>query len=114
MFAGKETRILLKGQAKEAYFELKKRSDKEARTILNSFNRVKKILRENPQFGDPIRKELIPDVLKRAGVQNLYRIELSNYWRLLYTIQGNEIFIFLFILNIVDHKEYNKLLGYKS
>ncbi len=46
-------------------------------------------------------------------IQNLYRLELSNYWRMLYTIEGSRVEIFLFVLNIVDHKDYNKLFGYK-
>ncbi len=113
MFLGKEVRILLKGQARKAYIELKKRKDKEARTILNSIERMKSILKENPQFGNPIKKELIPAELKKIGIGNLYRVELSNYWRMLYTIEGSRIDIFLFVLKIVNHKKYNKLFGYK-
>ncbi len=113
MFLGKEVRILLKGQAREAYIELKKRNDKEAIILLNSIERVIEILRNNPQFGDPIRKELIPDKLKSLGINNLYRVELSNYWRMLYTLEGNKIEIFLFVLNILNHKEYDKLFGYR-
>lgn len=113
MVFGKEVRVFLKGQAKEAYLKLKKRKDKEARTLIKSIDRVKNILKENPQFGDPLKKALIPENFKKIGIHNLYRVELSNYWRMLYTIEGNEIQIFLFVLNIVDHKEYNKILGYK-
>ncbi len=112
LFAGKEVRVFLKGEAKESYLELKKRSDKEAQTILASFERIKEILKENPQYGNPIKKNLIPKELK--GVQNLYRVELSNYWRLLYTLEGNKIEIFLFILKIIDHPSYDKLFGYKK
>jgi len=112
MFFGKEIRIFLKGQAKENYIALKKRNDKESRSILNSIEKIKEILKENPQYGDPIPKRLIPDELAKQGIQNLYRVELSNYWRMLYTLEGNKIEIFLFILKIVDHKEYNKLFGY--
>lgn len=114
MFLGKEVRVFLKGQAKESYLELKKREDKESKTLLSSFERIKEILKENPQYGDPIRKELIPASLKKIGITNLYRAELSNYWRMLYTITGNKIEILVFILNIADHKEYNKLFGYKK
>lgn len=66
MFAGKEIRILLRGQAKESFIELKKRNDKEAQSILNSFERVKNILKQNPQYGNPIAKELIPEQLKKT------------------------------------------------
>ncbi len=113
MFAGRDIRILLRGQAKESFLELKKRNDKEAQSILNSIERTKEILRQNPQYGNPISKELIPESLKKQGIKNLYRVELSNFWRMLYTLEGNKIEIFLFVLNIVDHPSYNKLFGYK-
>ena len=114
MFLGKEVRVQLKGQAKEAYLELQKRNDKEAQTLLRSINRVIEILKENPQYGDPIRKQLIPEKLAAMRIQNLYRAELSNYWRTLYTLEGTQVEIFCFVLNIVDHKEYDKMFGYKK
>lgn len=114
MITQKEIRIFLKGQAKESFIELKKRSDKEAKSILNSFERIKDVLKQNPQYGNPISKELIPEQLKKQGIKNLYRVELSNFWRMLYTLEGNEIQIFLFILTITDHPTYNKLFGYKN
>ena len=113
LFTGKEVRVLLKGQAKNSYLELKKRDNKESQILLKSINRVITILKENPQLGDPIAKKLIPKTFQKIGIQNLYRVELSNYWRLLYTLEGNRIEIFAFVLSIVDHKQYNKLFGYK-
>ncbi len=114
MFFGKDVRVHLKGQAKDAYLELKKRDDKEAQTLLHSLHRIIEILKDNPQFGNPIRKQLIPQSFQDAGIQNLYRAELSHYWRMIYTIEGTEIEIFCFVLSIMDHKEYNKLFGYSS
>ncbi len=114
MFFGKEIRVKLKGQAQDAYLELKKREDKEAQILLRSIHRVIEILKQNPQFGDPIRKQLIPQRFLERGIQNLYRVELSNYWRMLYALEGTQIEIFCFILSIMDHKEYDKLFGYSK
>ena len=114
MFTGKEIRVILKGQAKKSYLELKKRSDKESKSLLNSIQRIIEILKENPQFGDPIAKKLIPKTFKENEIKNLYRAELSHYWRLLYTLEGTKVEIFTFILSIVDHKQYNKLFGYRK
>ena len=113
VYFGKEVRVFLKGEAKESYLGLKKRNDKEAKSILRSIERIKEILKTNPQYGNPIPKRLIPDELIKQGIQNLYRAELSNYWRMLYTIEGNKIEIFLFVLKIIGHKEYDKLFGYQ-
>ncbi len=113
MYYGKEVRVFLKDGAKESYLELKKRKDKEAESILNSVERIISILKDNPQYGQPISKRLIPKTFVKMGIKNLYRIELSNYWRMLYTIEGNDVEILLFVLNIMDHKGYDKLFGYK-
>lgn len=115
MYFGKEVKVLLKGEAKESYALLQERKekDKEARSILNSFERVKEILKQNPQYGDPVPKRLIPAAFLKMGIQNLYRVELANYWRMLYTLEGSTVEIFVFVLSIVDHKGYNKLFGYK-
>ena len=64
MYFGKEVRIFLKGEAKESYIKLKNRNDKESLSILNSIERIKEILKKNPQYGDPIPKRLIPDEFK--------------------------------------------------
>ena len=96
------------------FLELKRREDKEARTLVKSIERIIEILKSNPQYGDPIKKELIPKELKDQGITNLYRVELSNYWRLLYTLEGTKIEIFVFLLSIIDHPTYNKIFGYRK
>lgn len=113
MYFGKNVRVFLKGDAKKAYLKLKSSNLSEEKSVLESFERIKEILKENPQYGDPVSKNLIPLSLKRLGIQNLYRVELSNYWRMIYTIEGNQIEILVFVLNISNHKEYNKLFGYR-
>ena len=110
----KEVRIFLKGDGKKEYLKLKERNDKDAKSILKSFERVKETLRKNPHYGQPIAKNKIPKKYLDLGIKNLYRAEISNFWRILYTIEGNKIEILLFILNIVDHPTYNKLLRYKK
>lgn len=40
IFAEKDMRILLKGQAKESYLKLKKRDDKDSESLLNSIQRI--------------------------------------------------------------------------
>jgi mRNA-degrading endonuclease HigB of HigAB toxin-antitoxin module len=50
---------------------------------------------------------------KKYNAQNLWRVELANFWRMLYTIKGDEIEVICFVLDIVSHKEYDKIFGYK-
>jgi hypothetical protein len=82
--------------------------------LLSSIERTINQLNTNIQLGDSIPKKQFPrQLIKKYNINNLYRIELSKFWRLLYTIKNDEVYIYLIVLNIIDHKDYNKLFGYK-
>ncbi len=86
-------------------------------SILNAFNKKKYLIKSNPHYGDPIAKRLIPKEYSiKYGVTNLFRVELPNFWRMLYTLTNDEseVNIIGFVLDIIDHKEYNKKFGYKN
>ncbi len=78
--------------------------------LLKSIKQKIDFLKVNPFYGDNIKKNIIP---KEYDVQNLWRVELTNFWRMLYTIKGDEIEIICFVLDILNHKDYNKKFGYK-
>ena len=83
--------------------------------ILRSIKRVKELLENNPFAGDNIEKKKIPNKwVKELDLTNLWRIELSNHWRMLYTIRSDKVEVINFVLRIIDHDEYNKILGYKK
>lgn len=79
--------------------------------LLKSIRQKIEFIKANPFYGDNIPKRLIP---KEYNVQNLWRVELSNFWRMLYTIKGDQIEIICFILDILDHNRYNKKFGYRN
>ena len=78
--------------------------------LLKSINKKVELLKGNPAYGQSVSKKLIPTTLE---VDNLFRVELTHYWRMLYTLRTNEIEIIAFILYIVNHQKYDKLFGYK-
>jgi hypothetical protein len=49
-------------------------------------------------------------------IKNLLLVELPNYWRMLYTLTDNEtnVEIIAFILDILDHPDYDKKFGYRK
>ena len=75
------------------------------------------LIKENPQYGNPISKKLIPNEYKeKYRITNLFRVELPNFWRMLYALTEGEtkIEIISFVLDIIDHDTYNKKFGYKK
>ena len=115
----KPVRIVLIDSAKEAYERLNEvvgeqlkegKTNSEEMQLFKSINQKMELVKENPFYGDNIPKKLIP---KEYEAQNLWRVELSHFWRMLYTIKGDQIEIICFILDILNHKEYDKTFGYK-
>ncbi len=123
MFNGKEIIVKLSEEADEVYSELNKIAGEEKikgiessfhQTLLRSINRIKELLKENPFAGEQIRKEQIPKkYISNYDVDNSWRIELANRWRLIYTITGNQVEIITFVMDIFDHRDYDKIFGYK-
>jgi len=71
-------------------------------------------LKESAFCGIQIPKRLIPKeyYLKFAPITNLWKYNLPDAWRLIYTIKNNEAIIFSVILEWLDHKEYEKRFNY--
>jgi plasmid maintenance system killer protein len=114
----KKVRVIFSPEAEQVYRYLNEESStsKIEKSILNALNKKIELIKANIHYGNPVAKKLIPREYKtKYGVTNLFRIELPNFWRMLYTLTDgeNKIEIVSFVLDIVDHKEYNKKFGYK-
>ncbi|MAG07571.1 hypothetical protein CMI46_02040 [Candidatus Pacearchaeota archaeon] len=123
MIKGKDVKVILSKEANVVYEELnqivgnEKKNQVESsvhQSLLRSINRVRDLLKINPFAGNQLPKSRIPKkYVQLYGITNLWRIELANRWRMMYSIDGNEIEIVNFVLDIFNHKDYDKLLGYK-
>ena len=115
----KEVRVILSKDAKKVfkYLNDKSKESKIEKSILNAIKQKVEFIKSNFQYGDPISKKLIPkEFIKKYGVNNLFRVELPNFWRMIYSVEkGNSrIEIIAFVLEICDHKKYNKMFKYKK
>ena len=114
----KQIKVILSPEAEEVYnyLNIKSETSKIEKSILNAIHKKKDLIKQNIHYGDPIAKRLIPDEYKtKYDVTNLFRVELPSYWRMLYTLTDGEtkIEIIAFILDITNHKKYDKKFGYK-
>ena len=116
----KPTRVILLDEAISEYKRLNEivgqqikegKGGTEEMQLLRSIKQKIEFIKSNPFYGDNIPKKLIP---KEYNVQNLWRVELSQFWRMLYTIKGDVIEVICFIVDILDHNEYNKKFKYKK
>ena len=94
--------------------------DKSFNSLLNNdpvkkgIIRAIKDLRENAFFGIQIPKKLFPkEYVQKYKINNLWKYDLPNGWRLIYTITPeNEVDLISAILEWFDHKEYEKRFRY--
>ncbi|MBI5228601.1 hypothetical protein HY991_00715 [Candidatus Micrarchaeota archaeon] len=115
----KTVRVILSPDAEEVYKYLNEKapSSKLERSILNAVNKKVELIKANIHYGEPISKDKIPlEFKQKYGVTNLFRVELPQFWRMLYTLTDgeSEIEIIAFILEISSHEDYDKLFGYKK
>lgn len=111
----KKTRVILSSDAEKVYKRLKKDS-KEERMILDRFHDKVSLIKQDIHHGNPINKRLIPAMYKKKyGIKNLFRVELPQFWRFVYTLTDgeNKEEIIIFILDIFDHKTYNRIFSYR-
>jgi hypothetical protein len=115
----KAVRVVLSPDAEEIYRYLNERSpnSKIERTIFNAINKKVELIKANPHYGNPVAKPLIPEEYRaKYGITNLFRVELPNFWRMLYTLTNGEteIEIIAFVLDVIDHEKYDKKFGYRG
>ena len=72
------------------------------------------LIRREPTRGDHVEHNKIPEYyIKKFKIRTLFRIELIDYWRLLYSIHSfDDVGMGILVLEALDHKKYNMRFGY--
>tara|TARA_Y100000034_G_C6844755_1_gene382557 strand:+ start:354 stop:683 length:330 start_codon:yes stop_codon:yes gene_type:complete len=95
---------------KESFEKLEKSKDKK---FYGFIRRSFEDIEENAFCGVQVPKKLIPkEYLKKYNLSNLWKYDLPNAWRLLYSIEKDEIIVISIILEWMSHKEYERLFNY--
>ena len=97
----------------EQDFEVLKEGKFQDRQLYTFVGRAIQDMKNTPTCGIKIPKKLWPRIyLKKYDVTNLWKYDLPNGWRLIYTIKENEVMILNVILEWFDHKEYEHRFNY--
>jgi hypothetical protein len=104
------TDVVLTESAAEALDALIQKSDadKAAASILKRVQKLKPILLADALHGEVVKKPLPEALVAKHGVTNLYVEDLPSFWRLVYTVVRDEMRPHVVIVEIVDHKQYDK------
>lgn len=83
--------------------------------LLRAIDREVDNLKIDPQRGIHIPHRNIPkELYVKYNADNFWKINLPDYWRMIYTITGNRVEIIALVLEILDHKRYSRLFGYRK
>lgn len=112
------TEIQMSGEFAGEFAELQKRADGgsgEAEYLLKIIDRGVAKLVGDCTAGQKIQKKLFPAYYKKKyDITNLWRLRLDDSWRMIYTVVGDRVRIVAVILEVLDHKKYERRFGYKS
>ena len=124
MFKGKPTKVILTGKARDEFEKISALVEQEIikgkikstyQTLFESIKQKIELLKENPEYGVHIAKNKIPYEYKQQfDVNNLWKLNLSGAWRMIYTIRGSEIDIISLVIEIMPHKKYDRKFKYKN
>ena len=90
------------------------RGDGEARYLLGLIEKATTKLAENREAGKKIPRKLWPlEYVRKYDVTNLWKLSLDSYWRLIYTLLGDQVNLFLICLEWMDYKEYDRKFKYR-
>lgn len=97
----------------KAEFNSLKSGKFEDKKLFEFIDRAMDDLKKDPLCGTKIQKRLWPKEYKQKyGITNLWKYDLPNGWRLVYTIESNEVKIMNIILEWFGHKDYEKRFKY--
>ena len=94
-------------------FESLKNSDTEDKMLYEWLSRAFDDIQKNVFCGIQVLKNLIPkEYVQKYNAKNLWKYNLPNAWRLLYSIEGRDVKIISIVLEWLDHKNYERRFGY--
>ena len=97
---------------KKAFDELKM-STTEDRQMHEWIARALADIQQNAFCGIQVPKNLMPrEYVKKYGIKNLWKYNLPNAWRLLYSIEGHAIKIISIVLEWLSHKQCERKFKY--
>ena len=97
----------------ENVFEKLQKSKFEDKQLYSFIERAIDDLKKNPTCGTKIPRKLWPkDYIKEYQITNLWKYDLPNAWRLIYTILEDKVMILNVILEWFSHKDYERKFRY--
>ena len=106
-------KVVLADEKLKAALKKLKNSKTEDKKLYEWLNLAFDDLANDPFCGIQIPRKLIPkEYIKKYGIDNLWKYNLPNAWRLIYSIAKDEVIVLTIILEWMNHKSYERRFEY--
>ncbi len=96
-------------------FEELEHSVTEGKQLYRFLTQALENLERDAFAGIQIPKKQIPkEYLRKYGIDNCWKYNLPNAWRLLYSVGRGEVIVLSIVLEWLDHTSYSRKFGYKK
>jgi Txe/YoeB family toxin of Txe-Axe toxin-antitoxin module len=110
---GKPIYVAFASKKLEKDFEKLQKGRFEDKQLYKFIERAIADLKKDPICGTKIPRKLWPEsYIKEHQITNLWKYDLPNAWRLIYTIFEDKVMILNVILEWFSHKDYERKFGY--
>ena len=110
---GKPIYVAFYDKKLEDTYEQLQKEISEQKHLYKFITRAINDLKKDPMCGIKIPRRLWPQrYIRKFHMDNLWKYDLPNAWRLMYTIAADQVKILNIILEWHSHKEYERLFGY--
>lgn len=103
---------------REEHAKLKRRAEGghgEAKYLVKIIDKGVAKLKLDRETGKRIPKRLIPrEYVVKYNATNLWKLNLDKYWRMIYTIVGDEVRLVSVVIEVLNHKKYDRKFGYRT
>lgn len=101
--------IVLSSSAAKSLEDLETTAERTSASVARRVRALRPILMTDCLHGEVVKKDRIPKVLMaKHGLENLFVEDLPSFWRLLYTIVRDRGQRYIVVVEIVDHKAYDR------
>ncbi len=109
---GKQIEVIFASDKLENAYDKLKNGKFEERQLYEYIERARKDIKANHECGIKLAKRLWPKEYYKYDIVNLWKYDLPNGWRIIYTVKENQIYIVGIILEWFSHKDYERRFGY--
>lgn len=109
----KETKVIFANKNLQQEFDKLKEGKFEDRQLYLFLSRAISDIEKNPSCGIKLPEKIWPSGFAgKFAINNLWKYDLPDGWRLIYTIKANDVAILSIILEWFSHKGYERRFNY--